>query len=145
MMICRIAHAHYPPPDYLSRLTKKYSIALPFCGKQDPPIISSAYEDGSIVSKTGFRWRGPLSTPLLYLRAHVERIALGWAIVSKGDRSYELRVLFRDLLDSRRQVAAATIKTNTAMYISSVEPSPPSGEMPNNRSMKSMTSSFFSR
>src|SRR6266498_525640 len=58
MMICRIAHAHYPPPDYLSRLTKKYSIALPFCGKQDPPIISSAYEDGSIVSKTGFRWRG---------------------------------------------------------------------------------------
>lgn len=86
--------------------------------------FSSAYEDGSIVAKTGFRYRGlsvyTTALPPSTRRTHCVRLSNRF----EKRCSYELRALFRDLLDSRRQVAAATIKTNTAMYISSVEPSP---------------------
>jgi hypothetical protein len=46
--------------------------------------------------------------------------------------------------DIQRQVAIAAIKTNTAIQIISVVPSPPSGEIPNIRSMKSIKSPFRS-
>ena len=50
-----------------------------------------------------------------------------------------------DFLDSHRQVKAAAIRIKTVRSISSVDPSPPSGEIPKIRSMKSMPSSFHGR
>ena len=45
---------------------------------------------------------------------------------------------------ARREVASTTINTSTAISISSVDPSPPSGEIPNSCSMKSMASPYLS-
>ena len=48
------------------------------------------------------------------------------------------KTFLKDFFDSQRQVTASAIKTKTPMTTSSSEPSPPSGEIPNRRSIKSI-------